>query len=404
MKHDSTAAIIAGAIEIKGDDDEPINVVTKALADLTQTVDDRLKAVETKGADKALLDRLDKIETKLARPGAAVETKGNEPAVAERKALASFVRTGSDIEIKAAASDNNPEGGWLVLPTVDTSIRTLAAQISPMRRLAEVASISTSTLERFYSLGVDGATWVSERDDRPQDTDTPELIKVEYGTSELYAAPAATRHLLEDASVDIASWFINDATRKFAKTEGVGFMRGDGVAGRPRGLLDYGTTSEEDFTRAWGKHQYVPVGAASAPTDDQLAKALITLMMTLGEDYRGNARWLMNRTTAIRVRQLQDTAKRFLWAPTGNLIEGEQGTLLGYPVEYDAQMDNIGADAHPIAFGDFRQGYVIIDRQGIRVERDAVTKKGRVLFDTYKRTGGGAGDFNAIKFLKIATA
>ena len=31
-----------------------------------------------------------------------------------------------------------------------------------------------------------------------------------------------------------------------------------------------------------------------------------------------------------------------------------------------------------------------------------ITQKGRILFDTYKRVGGGAGDFNALKFMKVA--
>lgn len=112
----------------------------------------------------------------------------------------------------------------------------------------------------------------------------------------------------------------------------------------------------------------------------------------------------MNSATAIRLRQIVDTTNRYLWAPTGNLIEGVEHPLLGYRVEIDEGMPDIGADATPIAFGDFRQGYVIVDRQGIRPEEDRITQKGRVVFDLYKRVGGGAGDFNAIKFLKIAAA
>ncbi len=110
----------------------------------------------------------------------------------------------------------------------------------------------------------------------------------------------------------------------------------------------------------------------------------------------------MNSNTAVRLRTIVDGNGRYLWAPTGNLIEGIEHPLLGYAVEIDDEFDDIGASTFPIAFGDFKQGYVIVDRQGIRVERDAVTQKGRVLFDTYKRVGGGAGDFNAIKFLKVA--
>ena len=413
MKHLSQRALVAGAIELKGDEDEPIAVVTKALDDLTKTVDERIKAIEGKEPTdtKAITDRLDKLEAKAGRPAATVDPKEAEQV--ERKALASALRSGSLaaveeagglIEAKAASSDTDPAGGYFVLPTVDYSIRTLMTDLSVLRGLAEVVSISTDKYERFYSMGKRGAQWVAERDDRPQDTARPELIKHSYPVAELYAAPVATRHLLDDAATDIASWLISNATHDFAETEGDAFYRGDGVEGKPRGLLDYGTAPEKDFTRAWGKHQYIPAGHASAPTDANLTAALIKLVAALRKPYKGNARFLMNSNTAVRLRSIVDGVGRYLWAPTGNLIEGVEHPLLGYQVEIDESMPDIGANELPIAFGDFRQGYVIVDRQGIRINRDELTQKGRVVFDVYKRVGGGAGDFNAIKFLKIAAS
>jgi HK97 family phage major capsid protein len=390
-------------LEFKDDNTDPVELVTKAIGDLSKTVDDRLKAIETKGIDPDLLKRLAAIEAKSQRPGAGDKTK-DEQTELETKALASFARTGSDLEMKAAASDNNVDGGWLVLPTVDLRIRTLMADLSPMRSLAEVVTIGTSSYERFYSLGKRGAQRVVERDDRPQDTARPELIKQAYGVGEYYAAPAATRHLLDDAAVDIASWLINNATQDFAETEGEDFLRYDGSNGFARGLLTYDNTSEKDFVRAWGKFQYTPAGHASAPTDAQLITSLVKLVSSLRRPYKGNARFVMNSNTAVRLRTVVDGNGRFLWAPTGNLIEGIEHPLLGYQVEIDDEFDDIGAGTLPIAFGDFKQGYVIVDRQGIRVERDAITQKGRVLFDTYKRVGGGAGDFNAIKFLKVVAS
>lgn len=112
----------------------------------------------------------------------------------------------------------------------------------------------------------------------------------------------------------------------------------------------------------------------------------------------------MNSNTAVRLRTIVDQNGRYLWAPTGNLIEGIEHPLLGYPVTIDDNFDDIGADKFPVAFGDFRSGYVVLDRQGIRPKVDDLTQKGRIIFDLYKRTGGGAGDFNAIKFLKVAAS
>lgn len=413
MHHVTKRALMNSvAIERKGEEDDPLSLVTKSLEDLQKAVDERLKKVEGGAETKALLDRIVELEKKANRPGTSA-TNTEEQKEIDRKALSSYLRSangaaiteaGGTFEAKAASSDNDPSGGYFVLPTIDLSIRTLMTDLSPLRGMAEVVSISTDKYERFYSKGKRGAEWVAERDERPQDTARPELIKQSYPVSELYAAPVATLHLLDDAATDIASWLVGNATHDFAETEGEAFLRGDGVEGKPRGLLDYGTSPEKDFVRPWGKHQYIPAGHASAPTDDNMTTALIKLVSALRKPYKGNAVFLMNSNTAVRLRIIKDSTGRYLWAPTGNLIEGVEHPLLGYRVEIDEGMPDIAAGEHPIAFGDFRQGYVIVDRQGVRINRDEITVKGRVVFDVYKRVGGGAGDFNAIKFLKIAAS
>ncbi|WP_242221191.1 phage major capsid protein [Shinella zoogloeoides] len=372
---------------------------TRAVEELRSAVEQHRTATDERLTTelRALQDRLDEFEVRGQRGG----TGGNDDPDVEIRALATLIRAGDDTEVRAAASDNNPDGGWFVLPQVDTTIRTLLTDISSLRGLAEVVTISTDKYERFYSFGKRGAQWVTERGDRPQDTARPELKKHSYGVAELYAAPAATRHVLDDASIDIANWLIQNAVHDFAETEGEAFWTGDGVDNSPKGLLTYGTTAEKDFTRAWGVHQHVAIGSTT-PLAEQWADGLIKLIAALRKPYKPNARFIMNSATAVRIRTIKDEDGRFLWAPTGNLIEGVEHPLLGYQVEIDESMPDIGENALPIAFGDFRQGYVIVDRQGIRINRDELTQKGRVIFDTYKRVGGGAGDFNAIKFLKVS--
>ena len=391
------------SVKSKGNpmENEDIATAIKPLETKMAAIDEAVKAI--KSPDLAPFEaRIADLEKKANRP-AGVKA-GDEARELEFKALSAFLRTGSDMEVKAAASDNSVDGGWMVLPQIDTSIRALMTDISPMRQLAEVVSIGSSTYERFYSLGKRGAQWVAERDDRPQDTARPELIKQSYGVAELYAAPAATRQLLDDAQVDIASWLINNATHDFAETEGEAFLRGDGTMGKPKGFLTYDVTNEKDFVRAWGKYGYVPAGHASAPTDANLVTALVKLVAAVRTPYKANAAFVMNSNTAVRLRTIVDASGRYLWAPTGNLIEGVEHPLLGYRVVIDDNYDDIGAGTLPISFGDHRQGYVVVDRSGIRVTRDEVTQKGRILFDTYKRVGGGAGDFNAVKFLKVAAS
>jgi HK97 family phage major capsid protein len=65
-------------------------------------------------------------------------------------------------------------------------------------------------------------------------------------------------------------------------------------------------------------------------------------------------------------------------------------------------MPNVATDSVSIAFGDFRRGYLVVDRAGVRILRDPYSAKPHVLFYTTKRVGGGVQDFAAIKGLKFS--
>jgi HK97 family phage major capsid protein len=89
-----------------------------------------------------------------------------------------------------------------------------------------------------------------------------------------------------------------------------------------------------------------------------------------------------------------------VWQPAATA--GEPSLLLGYPVVESEDMPAITTDSYSVAFGDFRRGYLIVDRVGIRVLRDPYSSKPYVLFYTTKRVGGGVQDFEAIKLLKFS--
>ena len=78
--------------------------------------------------------------------------------------------------------------------------------------------------------------------------------------------------------------------------------------------------------------------------------------------------------------------------------------LLNFPLVESEDMPEIAADAFPIAFGNFKRAYLIVDRRGIRVLRDPYSAKPYVLFYTTKRVGGGLQDFDALRLLKTGTA
>ncbi len=75
---------------------------------------------------------------------------------------------------------------------------------------------------------------------------------------------------------------------------------------------------------------------------------------------------------------------------------------MGYPVAEVGGHAGHRDEFLRVAFGDFRRGYLIVDRVGIRVLRDPYSAKPYVLFYTTKRVGGGVQDFEAIKLLKFS--
>ena len=127
---------------------------------------------------------------------------------------------------------------------------------------------------------------------------------------------------------------------------------------------------------------------------------LIDLVYALKAGYRQNASWVMNRKTQAAIRKLKDADGNYLWQPA--LAPGGKATLMGFELVEAEDMPDIGAGTTPIAFGDFRRGYLIVDRQGVNVLRDPFSAKPYVLFYTTKRVGGGVQNFEAIKLVKFA--
>jgi HK97 family phage major capsid protein len=183
--------------------------------------------------------------------------------------------------------------------------------------------------------------------------------------------------------------------------EGTAFLNGNGIK-KPRGLLDY--TKVTNASYAWGSIGFIPTGDANAfiaaSSSAGPADCLIDTVHALKAGYRANARWLMNDLTTARLRKFRDGDGNYLWQPS--VQAGMPSLFLGYPVETDDTMPDVGTNAFPIAFGDFRQAYLIVDRVGVRVLRNPYKTNGLVAFYTTKRVGGGVQNFEAVKLVRNA--
>lgn len=388
----------------KAERDKELADIKAGQADYVQTDKvDRINAEMTK-----LTKELDNVNAALAAIKVGGVGGAEDPDKREHmQAFDKFFRRGvdaglRDLEVKAKlTTQSDPDGGYLVPEETEAGIDRVLGTVSTIRSLARTISISTNTYKKLVNMGGATSGWVGEEDGR-SGTNTPTLREIAINTGEIYAMPGTTQTALDDARIDLASWLADEVSTEFAEQEGAAFATGNGV-NKPRGILAYDTVANASY--AWGKIGFVASGKAdgflAATTTVSPADALIDLYYALKSGYRNAASWLMSDATMNTVRKFKDAEGAYIWAPPSGAAE--VATILGKPVHTDDNMPAVGANAFPVAFGDFGRSYLIVDRVGIRVLRDPFTSKPNVLFYTTKRVGGGIVNFEALKLLKIST-
>ena len=370
--------------------------------------DRRLAEIEAKTAADPLIEekvgridqalaraqtRLDRLTIEASRPGL-----GGEVAGAAKSAWSGFLRTGEAsrlIEGKALSAGSATDGGHVAPAETEALIERLIREVSPIRRIATVKQTTSHAFKKPVSQGGASFGWVAETAGRPE-TDSPTLELVEFPVGEIYAMPAATPALLDDALVDIDQWLAEEVRDTFAEAEGAAFVSGNGT-NRPKGFLSY--TQAAEGAQDWGELGYVATGVAGGFPAEDPSDVLIDLIYAPKTGYRANGRFVMNKATVSAVRKFKDADGNYIWRPA--MSAGEAASLMGYPVTEVEEMPDIGTNSVSIAFGDFERGYLVVDRTGVQVLRDPYSAKPYVLFYTTRRVGGGVQDFNAIKLLKF---
>jgi HK97 family phage major capsid protein len=373
---------------------------------------DLRKSTEVKAAAERemqfLRDRVEELEAKGMKPGL---TAGQRVEDEYKGAFENWVRSRGQsvndeqkmVELgrKAAAEHKDitigsqAGGGYAVPKIISSEIEKQELKFSPIRSLVKVVSAGSSDYKELVSINGATSGWVGESGSRTA-TATPTLREIAPTHGELYAYPQVSEWSLDDIQFNVENWLSESVAEQFALAEGDAVIRGNGT-NKPTGMLNSAPTAvtDETATRAQSVYEFIGnVDAGFAILPDRL----IDLMYRLNAAYRSNATWVMNSVSAGSVRKLKDTTGQYLWQPS--MIVGQPDTLLGKPISIWEQMDSPGANAHPVAFGDFRRGYLLTDRVGLRITRDNVTNIGFVKFYVRRREGGIVLNNNAIKFLK----
>jgi HK97 family phage major capsid protein len=301
----------------------------------------------------------------------------------------------NNVDINALTVDSEPDGGYLVQPTYDSIRKTREFETSPLRQLASVQTIGTDSLIIPVDQDEAAAAWVGERQTRTLQN-TPEIKQIKIEAHELEAFQAASTKILDDASLNLETWLAKHQSDKFARTEATAFISGN-ASNRPKGILSYAAWTANG-TYEFNKIEQVNSKAAAALTADGLKD----LQNSLSEGYQPGAAWIMKRATFGVITKLKQGTGEYLFNRALSNNVGQPFDLLGAPVYFASDMEAISANNLPIAYGDFKRGYQIVDRIGIRMLRDPYTNRPFINFIATKRVGGGVFNFEAIKLQKVA--
>jgi len=433
------------AAELKTAVEKAVEPVMTGFEEFKKTNDERIKQIETKGvADPVTTEKLGKIEKTLAAfeplNQAITLTQGQLKAIEEQNKTASawmkeietkLNRAGIKFdntdpadpkhvqykavfnrwarlqkeslpadadakalnEYKSLFGGNDTLGGYYLAPSeLEREIIKAVILMSPLRALARVTTISVPSLRLPKRTGVFAAKRVSEIGLRSETTGYKTGM-VDIPAGELFAEVHISQQMIEDSAFDIEAEMQGEFVEQFAVAEGKEFISGIGGAEQAEGVLTNGD---------------VLVVNSGLATDFQ-ADALINVFFGtpsakgLKTSYAANATWIFNRQTLGKIRQLKDATGQYLWLP--GIAAGQVNTVLGAPYAEMPDMPDVAAGTYPVAVGDFRRAYRVVDRVSIQVLRDpfTVAANGMILFRARKRVGGGVTLGEAIVKMKIST-
>ena len=410
-----------------------IDSIATAFEEYKQTNDARIEAIKA-GKGTAELDaklarmdaaidnmgevksKLEAMETRMSRPGAYGEGESTSREAAEYKgAFLNWMRSPTDQERqqKVTAAQRNLEtraadartstgasGGFALPEEIERTIAKIGLDVSPIRSLATVRTVGTPDYKELIDVNGAAFEWIGETDTRAQ-TNTPDLAEIAPTFGMASAKPQATEESLDDLFFDVENWLIQSAAEAIYAGEGVAFVSGNGTK-KPKGFLaGPAPLSTADSSRAFGTLQYIASAQAAAmPTSPDV---FFDMIYSLRARYRANATWVTSKAVLATIRKYKEaTTNAYMWQPA--LAAGQPSSFAGFPMVEAEDMPAVGAGTFPLAFGDFREGYLICDRVGMRMTRDEITTPGYVKFYIRKRVGGVLRNTQAIKLLKIAAS
>ena len=322
------------------------------------------------------------------------------------RAYDAYLRTGmpnADITglrvTNAQGEGTGAGGGYLVPPGFRTKI--VERMVSFGGLAAEVESFSTTTGNNLeYPTLDDTANSGGITAESAAITSGADLVfgTVALGAYKYTSAGAGSNlqlrvpvELLQDAAFDVQGLVSRAMGTRIARGQAAHWVTGTGV-GQPKGLVAASLTADRDLD--------------TADTPDY--EDLVETQDLLDAAYDQNAKWVMRKNTWAQLRLVVDGNGRPLLQDSTTGITGlPERRLLGAPVILDEAMPLLSsaADTFAIAYGDFREAYVIRRVSNIVVVVNPYSRaaNGEVEYTAWERADGNIQNRNAYIILQNNT-
>ena len=346
------------------------------------------------------------LEAALNRPSSDAKAESLEFEAKANEAMKGFFKSNADsfeefvsksgLDEKSMREAVDSDGGYMVRSQFGGIINGRIFETSNLRDLATQIQATGNSIEFVLDDDEFVSSSTTEEGARAQ-TGTPSIGQVRIDVHENYAKAPVSQSMLDDVPA-VDAWAANKIAKKISRAENTGFITGDGVT-TSRGILTYDAwTTGGVYER--NKIEQLDSGANGGYTYDGLA----LLQGSLKEDYQSNAQFLVKRLSfAQKIMTLKDDDSRPIFNIDFTKPTLANPMILGKPVKFADDMPTHATGSLSLAYGDFREGYTILDRLGLRLVRDPYSAKPFVEFYAYKRTGGGVTNFEAIKLQKLTT-
>lgn len=294
---------------------------------------------------------------------------------------------GKQVNLGSAAA-----GEALVPEIISAQIEKMELKLSPIRRLINVIPVTSTDFKQVVDIGGTASGWLAETGTRAV-TDSPTLRVRTPTWGELYARPQATDWAVMDIP-NAESWLAESVAEEFVSAEGIAVISGNGT-NKPTGFLNGTPVTTADWNSPLRSAEVVQ--SVAAPSPDDITEHVLSLVYALNARYRMGAAFTMNSNTASAIRRAKTSNGDYLWQPS--FQQGEPTLIAGYPFEIWEDMSNqaVSPAEYPIAFGNWRRGYLLAERSGIRLLVDPYTTVGLISWWFRRREGGIILNNDAIK-------